>query len=355
MRRKLKILYHFPNPDTIYAGRTIYFGYKHAFEDLGHRFHPLTQNDNQEELLCDYKPDIFFTGISPLTFKYLNLKLLKKAKKNATKVFVNTPFWKSPISKFRINEIQSVSENNEWIKLILYGNFGDIYYSVMEQGDPRMEGFTKTTGYKLHTVLLAGDKTVIYPEYCDKFKADISYIGTYLPTKRKMLDEQAWPLIKKYKTRIYGQDWTLWSRFLGLVQRGGQYLNIPCFKSFLKQPLQLNDERKVYTSSLISINIHEDYQKKLPGDINERTFKIPLAGGFEIIDNVPSLKKYFNIGEEIIVAENKKDWFDKIDYYIKNPDKRKVIIEAGRKKVMKDHTYHNRVKQIIDLYEKSLK
>lgn len=352
MRRKLKILYHFPNPDTIYAGKAIYFGYKHAFEDLGHKFYPLTQNDNQEELFCNYKPDIFFTSMSSLAFKYLDLKLLKKGKKNGTKVFVNTPFWKSPISKFRINEIQSLSENKERIKLIQSGDFGDIYYNVCEQGDPYMDGFTKITGYELYTILLAADKTLIYPEYCVKFDADISFIGTYLPAKKKILDEQVFPLIKKYRTKIYGQDWTLWSRFFGLVQRGGQYFNVPYLKSFLKQPLKLDDEKKIYTSSLVSINVHEDYQKKFPGDINERTFKIPLAGGFEIVDNVPSLKKYFKAGKELIVAESKKDWFEKIDYYIKNQEKRIPIIEAGRKRVLEQHTYHNRVEQVIKIYGK---
>lgn len=350
-KTKLKILYHLPNPDTIYAGRTIYFGYKHAFEDLGHEFRTLTQNDNQEELLSEYSPDIFFTSISPLTFRYLDLKLLKMAKKKQTKVFVNTPFWKSPMSKMRINETQSLSENKQWIKLIQSGNFGDIYYNITEQGDPRMDGFKKTTGYKCHTILLAADKSIIFPEFDKKFQADISYIGTYLPGKKKILDEQVKPLIKKYKTKIYGQDWTTLSRFLGFAQRVGQYLNIPYLKSFLKQPLQLEDERRVYSSSLISINIHEEYQKNYLGDINERTFKIPLAGGFEIVDNVPSIKKYFEIGKEIVVAKNINEWFEKIDYYISNPKERENIIKAGSKNVLMHHTYHNRISTIIKLFK----
>jgi spore maturation protein CgeB len=55
-------------------------------------------------------------------------------------------------------------------------------------------------------------------------------------------------------------------------------------------------------------------------------------------------------GEEIIMTKDSKDWFDKIDYYMKNPEKRLPIIEAGRKKVLENHTYHNRVNQIFDIY-----
>lgn len=351
----MKILFHLVNPHSIYAGRSIYYGYKNAFEDLGHEFKTLTPSDDQKKIFEEYKPDIFTTSISPFVFKYLDLESLKRAKKRGMKVFVGTPFWKSPFSKLRVNETESLSKNIECINLIKSGEFGDVYHSICEQGDLRMDGFTKATGYPLHTILLAGDKTLIFPEYSKKFKADISYIGTYLPGKKKIFNEQVRPLLKNYKVKIYGQDWTLLSRTLGFVQRVGQYFNTPYLKSFLKQPLNLDDERRVYASSLISINIHEEYQKKFLGDINERTFKIPLAGGFEVVDNVPALKKYFKSGVDMIIAEDKKDWLDKIEFYIKNPDKRLKIIEAGRKKILRDHTYHQRVEQIIRLYEKNRK
>ena len=92
MKKKLKILFHLPNPYSIYAGRTIYFGYKHAFEDLGHEFKELTPDSNQKQLFEKYKPDIFMTSISPIVFRFLNLNLVKKQKKLGMKVFVNTPF-----------------------------------------------------------------------------------------------------------------------------------------------------------------------------------------------------------------------------------------------------------------------
>ena len=352
MHRKLRILYHLPNPDTIYAGRTIYFGYKHAFEKLGHEFKTLTADSDQSEMFLQYKPDIFMTSIGPLIFKYLDLQLLKKAKKQGTKVFVNTPFWKSPFAKTRVNEVADLSENKTLIKLISSPDFGDVYYNICEAGDTRMEGFSKTTGYNLHTVLLAADSELIYPDYSEKFVADISFIGTYLPGKSAILNSWVKPLSKKCNLKIYGQDWTLLNRALGMAQRVGQYFNVPVLKNFLKQPLMLSDERKVYASSKISINLHEEYQKQFLGDINERTFKIPLAGGFEITDAMPSLQKYFKIGEELVVAENKRDWFEKIGYYLKHPAKRRQISEKGRKRVLKEHTYGNRVLQLVGYYGK---
>lgn len=349
---KLKILFHLPNPDTVYAGRTIYYGYKHAFEDLGYEFRTLTPDSNQIQLLEQYKPDILMTSMGSLIFKFLDLNLVKKQKKQGMKVFINTPSWKSPMSKLRINEVPGISGNKDYVELIKSGNFGDVYYNVCEQGDPRMEGFEKITGYRPYTILLAADKTVLEKSKLNKkFISDISFIGTNLPEKRKYLEENIFPLKENYNLKLYGQDWTTVDKMFGWIQRGGQYFNVPYLRSIQKPRLSLEDEGNIYASSIISINVHEDYQRKFGGDCNERTFKIPIAGGFEITDNVACIRKYFKEGEEMVIAKNKKDWYDKSVFYMKNPEARSSIIEAGRKRVLKDHTYHNRVTELLALYE----
>jgi len=343
----MKILFQIPSLDTIYAGRSIYYGYKHAYEDMGHLFRPLTADGNQEQIFDEYQPDILMTSVGDYVLKYLDLDLVKKQKKKGMKVFVNTPFWKSPKSFARINEAPSISQNNDWVRLIKSGDFGDIYYNICEQGDPRMEGFEKTTGYPHHTVLLAVDKLISEPEINEEYICDVSFIGTYLPGKRDYIQRHLFPLKKKYNVRIYGRDWTPLDRFLNLSMKAGQYYNIPYLRSLKKFKPTLEGERELHKSSVIALNIHEDYEKIPPGDLNERTFKIPASGGFEIIDNVPSIFKYFTDGVDMTIAKDTKDWFEKINYYIINPEKRIPIIKAGKIKVLKEHTYHNRVEQLL--------
>jgi hypothetical protein len=347
---KLSIAYHIPSLDTIYAGRTIYFGYKHAIEALGHKLITITSNDNFSTMLDKHTPDILMTGLNPFNLKYINLKSVLLHRKRGMRVFVNTPLWLSPISRLRISESPSLSTNNDYIRLIKSDKYGDVYYNVCESGDPRMDGFEKITGHSHVTIPLAADKSIIYPEYSERFKADISYIGTNLPEKRHFFRDQVYPLGKQYKLKLYGQDWRFQDRLLGNFQKVGQYFNIPLLRNFIKPKLRLENERQIYTSSIISINIHEDYQKKFGGDCNERTFKIPLSEGFEIVDNVNCIKKYFVEDKEMIIAKDKNEWFEKIAFYIKYPEKRLPIISAGKKRVLKDHTYHNRVEQIIKIY-----
>lgn len=345
----MKILYHIPSLDTIYAGRSLYYGLKHAFEDMGHTFRPLTADDDQQKSIEEYEPDILMTSIGSYIFKYLDLDIVKKQKKKGMKVFVNTPLWKSVFAKTRISEVPGLAENKKYLKLITSGDFGDIYYNCCEQDDPRMDGFEIATGQPYHTILLAVDRLIPEPDFNQKFSCDISFIGTYLPEKREFMQQHLFPLKKKYNVQIHGRDWTVFDRFLNFSMKVGQYYNIPHLKSLKKFKPTLEEERELHRSSTIALNIH-NHRIGLY-DLNERTFKIPASGGFEIVDNVPALHKYFKDGVDITIAKDTNDWFGKIEYYIKYPDKRLPIIQAGKEKVLKEHTYHNRVNQFLDIYK----
>ena len=265
-------------------------------------------------------------------------------------IFTKIDFWVAPPASLRLNEAKSMKDDNAVCELIKQNLLGDVYFHVVEQEDDRMKGFKDFAGRDFSTIPLAADKISLVGKFNKKFKANISYIGTNLPAKKDFFADYLSPLKDRYDLKLYGQDWTFLDRCLGWVQRGGQYFNLPILKSIRKPKLALADEAQIYNSSTISINIHEEHQREFGGDCNERTFKIPLCGGFEVVDDVACIKKYFVGGKEIVIAKNKYDWFEKIDYYIKNPEERTAIIEAGRERVLRDHTYHNRAEQIINLY-----
>jgi len=346
----MKILYHHPSPFTVSAGRTIYAGYKNAFLDLGHPFETLTADSNQDKLFNEYHPDIFISSLSDFSLKYLDLPCFNRARKRGMLAFMSTHFWTSPFSIGRINEPSSLKHDKKKVNLIKSDLLGDVFHNPCEQGDLRMAGFEEVTGRKFHTIMLAADKMTLTGEFSAEFKADVSFIGTYLPQKKRFFKEQVFPLRETCDLRLYGQDWSFGDHLCGWIQKGGQYFNIPILRSLRKPALSLKDEAKIYASSLVSINVHEEFQREYGGDCNERTFKIPLCGGFEITDDVACIRKYFKEGKEIVIAKDKKDWFEKIEYYIKNPEKRSPIIEAGRKRVLAEHTYHNRVEQILEIY-----
>lgn len=351
---KMRVVYHLPNPNSIYAYRTIYNGYKNAFTDLGHKFYTLTSDDNVERFLDKNQPDLFITATHFFYRKFLDFSILEKYRKRGMKMLTKIDFWQSPFGKARINEAQSMKHDKEAIRLIRNGDYGSEFYHTVERDDVRMDGFEKVTGFRFHTIPLAADKLIMKHDFDPQFEADVSYLGTNLPQKREFFAKYVYPLREEYDLKLYGQDWTAYDRTLGWIQKFGAYFNLPILKSIQKPKLKLEEEAKIYSSSTVSINVHEDYQKKFGGECNERTFKIPFCSGFEVVDNVACIKKYFKKGE-MVIGENNKDWLEKVKYYLDNPEKRDPIIKAGRKRVEEFHTYHNRVDQIVKIFSHAKK
>lgn len=350
---ELKILYHMPSLSSIYAARTIYHGYKNAFIDLGHQFQAFTSDDDLKAVLENYRPDLFITASHAYCRKFLDYSLINSFRKEGMFVLAKVDFWRSPMSKWRINEAASMEGDLQLRALMDGDQLADAYFHVVEQGDARMDGFSSGVGRPWHTIPLAADKTILSARWEQKFTADVSYIGTYLADKAQFFNRNVFPLREECDLKIYGQDWSTSDRLLGWVQRFGQYFNIASLASIRKPRLKLEDEAAVYTSSLVSINVHELYQKQFGGDCNERTFKIPLCGGFQVVDNVRCISKYFKPGQEVVIGETENDWLEKVRYYIANPDERLAIIDAGRERVLKDHTYHNRVQCMLNLAQRA--
>lgn len=351
----MKVLYHIPSLDSIYANRTIYHGFRNAFLDMGHEFRPFTAEDNLKAVIEDFRPDLFVTSSHYYYRKFIDYELLKSFRREGLFTLTKIDFWDSPISGLRINEAKSLKNDKVILSLLDSGALGDAFFHVVEQNDPRMHGFKEATGHDYYTIPLAADKTILKGIPDTRFDADVSYIGTALPEKRDFFRENVFPLGNDFNLKIYGQDWTTFDRALGWVQRAGQFFNYKPLAKIRKPKLALEDEAKIYASSVVSINIHEKYQIKFGGDCNERTFKIPFCNGFEVVDDVACIRKYFLPGVEIAIAENSAQWVEMVRHYIKHPDERTAIIDAGRSRVLKDHTYHNRAEKMIEIVRRGNK
>jgi hypothetical protein len=339
-----------PYPSTVYATRYVYLGYKNAFTDLGYKFVTYSPGQNLKNFLETNQPDLFITSSHFFYRKFLDYKLLETYRtKKGMVLLTKIDFWKSPLNRNRVNESPSMMEDTVVKKLIKAGLLGDYYFHSTAQGDKRMDGFKQFAQKDYITIPLAADKIALKPLFAEKFAADISFIGTNLPQKRQYFKEWLFPLRTNYQLKLYGQDWTSLDRLTGLITKSGQYFNMPVIKNLQKPVLQPGEEAKIYASSRILVNIHEDYQRAFGGDCNERTFKIPFCGGLEISDNVRVIHEYFKEDKEIVIAHSKTDWFDKIRHYLDHPKQAQEIAKAGQVKASEEHTYHNRAKQMLDL------
>ena len=101
-----------------------------------------------------------------------------------------------------------------------------------------------------------------------------------------------------------------------------------------------------YQQAAIAPNLHSWRQKKRMIQVNNRTFDIPLYGGFQITDH-PLAAKFFD-PNEICIASTPAEFQERFFYYLQRPEQRKKQIEAARLRLCQDHSYFNRIAAIFD-------
>jgi len=324
------------------ADRWIGSGWKEAFEELGHEFFWYTATDNLEARIKEVRPDIIMTSQSELGNGKLAVFLASRRRGVKVVMRVDSFFDHNPVMRDAL-----VRENP-----------ADIYFGEVEGS--RMDIFKKMTGKSYVIIANAANHRTHFPTApVSKYACDIVFLGAWMPKKREAFSKLLFPLMKKYRVRLYGPNWTFKDnvlRSLGLIVRkvGMSVLNERLQQ--LRLSIPVDEENQLYASAKICINIHERGENINIQDhliLNERTFKIPACGGFEICDFVPPLRRYFT-EDEMVMADEKNgnwvdDWFEKIDYYVTHEADRKLIQTKGTERALRDHTYLNRMRQILEL------
>jgi len=337
----MKILYHIPYTGTTGAERWIYEGWKNAWENLGHQFFVLTASDDLRKKAEEINPNIFMTALNLINFEK-DMSILKEMRRAATKIFL----WVHWPPVRGLEEVGKFLESED---------VADIYFG--ERESEGMGNFEQKTGRKYYVIPNAANKKLHFPTApIKKYEYDIVYLGAKLPKKKWFFDNILIPLTKKYKVGIFGPYWTIKDNTLRVAQnicrKTGFSAGVNFFNSFRIAVLP-EEENALYSSAKISLNFHE---RETDGSqphyiLNQRTFKIPACGGFQICDYIPALRKYFTKDEVVMARLDTKEWFEKIDYYLTHDNERIEIQKAGTKRSLKDHTYQNRVEQIMNLYK----
>jgi hypothetical protein len=250
---------------------------------------------------------------------------------------------------FREDTGHSLELRPDLLQRIRDDQFGDIYFNYYQP--EQMRDFVQVTGKPHHTVLLAANRRVHYPQQRNPlWDSDAVFIGAYLPRKREAFAKLLRPLQARYNVRVYGTDWSASDRAIGFIQRASQYLNLRIFDRLRTPALTQDEEREAYASTRIGLNIHERQQRIDGEDFNERTLKILACGAFQLCDYVYIIRKYFNPNELVMTRD--EEWEDVFEYYLRNERERTEIQFRGTRKVHEFHTYHHRAMQFIELWER---
>lgn len=113
-----------------------------------------------------------------------------------------------------------------------------------------------------------------------------------------------------------------------------------------------------YNAHRIVINVHrahddETFNKNAAGitavSPNPRAFEIAACGTLQIVDRRDDLTQYFVPGLEIVTYDTVDQLSGLIDYYLTHEQEREQIALRALYRTMRDHSFANRLTQLLDL------
>jgi spore maturation protein CgeB len=187
----------------------------------------------------------------------------------------------------------------------------------------------------VHYLPCACDPTTFHPQKLNPLdypdlNCTIGFVATYYPGRAELLSQ-----MKGLDIGLWGGSW--WEAAHELRDLPDGY-----WRGHRITPA---DAARVYNLARICPNVH--HPQTHFGGLNTRTFEIPAAGGFELVDNVPGLAEHFMIGREMVAYSSPVHFRELAEYYLSHPFERTEILESGHARVMRDHTYKQRLEVIL--------
>jgi spore maturation protein CgeB len=232
-------------------------------------------------------------------------------------------------------------------------DIADLYFGERER--EQMEPFQLETGKRYHVIPNAANPALHYPvPPVPGYRYDIVYLGANLRKKRWFAEHVLRPLRREYRVGVFGPGWSArdqvlraGSRFSRLAGAFGAAKAI----DRIRITVPPEAERALYSSAAVSLNFHEreDDGSQPHYIVNQRTFKIPACGGFQICDEVPAISRYFGADEIVMVPLDPGEWIARIQYFLRHAEEREAIRAKGAQRALRDHLSTNRVKAALAL------
>ncbi len=138
--------------------------------------------------------------------------------------------------------------------------------------------------------------------------------------------------IMPFKPLIVGDDG--WNDILGRVKGWRYHPELSYY----------DDLPDFYLASDINFNCTS---KQMKGACNQRVFDVPSCGAFLLTDHRDQIEKLFEPGKEMAVYNSMDEIPGMVERFLADPAERKRIAEAGRKRVLAEHTYDHRMISLL--------
>lgn len=190
------------------------------------------------------------------------------------------------------------------------------------------------------------NRSIYHPKpVSSDYRIDVCFIGVAFWNRVAFFDRIAQELAAK-KLLIAGY-W--WDRLRGYS----------LLESKIRTGVWMSPEESAnyYNGAKIVINMHRaiddstnQNSRLIPAQsINPRSFEISACGQLQLTDGRANLGSMYAPQEEVATYDSPQDLLTKVNYYLENEEERRQIAWRGLERTMRDHTYRNRIVQMLDL------
>lgn len=319
---------------------TVRNGWGNVFRALGHQFAFWDPEGNKPafDIFAEYEPDILLActySVDKALFRCI-------ASRPHLKVGLFASSWGPMVNDIDIKKYPIVKTNYQEQCIIeaLYSNTKKPHFVFIHAPQRHLEGVLggwRSIGVNPLSILNAADiYTYFGGEIKEEYVSDCSFVGGYWDYKARNLKKYILPLChrsKKLNIKIWGNSSWPVANYLGVLEE--------------------NESRDVFASAGVCPNVHEPHSTDLGlGDIVERQFKVPCAGGLVVSDKVDGMDDEDVFGPNVMPqADNPQDFEDLIRFYLSHPEERKEKIAQTRRVVLNHHCYHHRVATFFDHWD----
>lgn len=307
-------------------------GWGRVFQVLGHDFRFwVPERKSAFDAFSEYDPDLFIGctyDVDRATAKCI-------AARPKMRVALFASAWGDLVKDIDREKYPIVIASDEEKTLIerLKGDTGRPDFVFIHVSDKYLEGTMggwRTIGVKPVGILNAAD-TFVYLDgmWKPELACDVAFVGGYWGYKARNLDRYILPLCHPshgLKTKLFGNSpWPV-AQYLGHIED--------------------QEVKDLFASSTICPNVSEPHSTDLGWDTIERPFKVLASGGFCVSDYVEEMVDIF--GDCIPFVHSTQGMLKMVKHFVQKPDDRLPLMEKGRRLVLTEHTYFERVAQIFE-------
>jgi hypothetical protein len=205
---------------------------------------------------------------------------------------------------------------------------------MVERGKASHVLFMAVDGHRQDYIDAAVPNVVYLPQACDgiahrradpgRFGSDIAFVGKPKPLRINLINK----INERFDLKVYGPGWK------------GTGISIG------RNAITPRSYAQVCAGT--SVMLGADVVRDVPLCFSNRTYIIMGCGGFLLTSYVPGLEEIFENRKHLVWYESDEECLELIDYYLKNPDERRVIADEGYRHVHEHYTYDHFVKRLLD-------